>query len=291
VYCNFSGQQYAPRRLTFSQILQEAEILYGRGLRHVLLVAGDDPEYITVDFLEKLVGALKEKFAGVSIEMAPLATEEYLCLAKAGLDGLTIYQETYDQPVYAKMHPAGRKSAFDWRYGCPARGGEAGLREVGIGFLLGLSDWRRETLSLAQHAQELLKKYWRTQFSISFPRIKPIEADFIPPHPVSDRELLQLIVALRLVFPQVDLTLSTREAPALRDQLIGVGITRMSAGSSTLPGGYVEQNKDQGGQFAVADQRSVAEVAQTIAGVGFDPVFKDWESVYYWGVRSPGSPL
>ncbi|MFA4857789.1 MAG: 2-iminoacetate synthase ThiH [Candidatus Margulisiibacteriota bacterium] len=278
-YCNFNQQNSTARkRLTLDEARQEADLLYGFGFRHILLVAGEDRVLITLDYLSALIKKLKEKFSSVSIEVAPQSTQGYQQLAAAGLDGLTIYQETYDRQVYQSMHAKGRKNDFDYRLQTPERGGEANLREIGIGFLLGLADWRLEAISLAQHADFLIKRYWRSQLSISFPRIQKIEANFIPPYFVSDQDFIQLLVALRLVFPHVDLTLSTRESQNFRDQLIGIGITRMSAASSTVPGGYSNPQKF-GGQFKVSDGRSADQVAAAISGTGYDPVFKDWESI------------
>jgi 2-iminoacetate synthase len=277
-YCNFSPKNKDERRrLSIAEALSEAQWLAAQGFRHLLLVAGEDPDFITLEYLSKLIRALKPKFNIVAVEVAPLSAEGYKILAEAGLDGVTIYQETYDRKVYQTMHGATPKGDFSFRLKTPERGAQANLREVGIGFLLGLADWRVEGLCLGLHAAYLQKYYWQTHLAISFPRIKRTQVHFVPPHYVDDKVLVQLIIALRLVFPQIDLTLSTRERAELRDALIGYGITKMSAGSSTRPGGYLLDREGQGGQFEVEDTRKVSEVAQSIMRAGFEPVFKDWQ--------------
>ncbi|MBU0686245.1 MAG: 2-iminoacetate synthase ThiH [Candidatus Margulisbacteria bacterium] len=281
VYCNFNKKnKTARRRLSLKEAQKEAQILFDYGFRHILLVAGEDPDFINREYLAELIKNLKTKFSGVSVEIAPLEAQEYLQLENLGLDGLTIYQETYDHKVYREVHAGGSKSDFWWRLATPERGGQAKLRELGIGFLLGLADWRVEGFYLGMHAAYLMKNFWQSQISISFPRIRNIEASFRPPQRVSDKNLLQLITALRLVFPHVDMTLSTRECPALRDDLIGVGITRMSAGSKTSPGGYANAGQNESKQFSLEDHRSPLEVSQSISSAGFDPVFKDWERLF-----------
>ncbi|MFH2033483.1 MAG: 2-iminoacetate synthase ThiH [Candidatus Margulisiibacteriota bacterium] len=279
-YCNFNATLDTRRnRLNIKEALHEANVLNRQGIKHILLVSGEDPDHISVDYLQELIAKLKEKFASVSIEVQPLKTEEYKTLARAGLDGLTVYQETYNRKVYEQVHRHGQKKDYDWRFYTPDRGGQAGLREISIGFLLGLADWRQEALALAEHADFLIKKYWRSQISISFPRITRISHSYSPPYPVKERDLIQLIIALRLTFPHVDLTLSTRERPELRDKLIGVGITRMSAGSCTVPGGYSETLKASEGQFDIEDTRSIEKVSASIDKAGYEPVFKDWEAI------------
>lgn len=275
-YCNFNAKNPSERRrLSINEAVNEARILFDRGIRHILLVAGEDPSYISVKYLAQAIRDLKAMgFCSVSIEVAPLSIEEYTVLVEAGLDGVTIYQETYDREAYQQFHK-GSKADYDWRFGTPERAGRAGVREIGIGFLLGLADFRQEAKALTQHIEHLIKICWQSQLYISFPRIRRIERGYEAPHPVSDQELIELITGLRITFPHVDLALSTRENPALRDKLIGFGITKMSAGSCTAPGGYSKAQKV--GQFFIEDDRSVAQVAQAVTQAGYEPVFKDWE--------------
>ena len=205
-------------------------------------------------------------------------TLDYLALRRAGVDGLAVYQETYDRAIYARMHPAGPKRDFDWRLAAPERGGDAGFRQLGVGALLGLNDWRIEAYCLARHAAHLMKHCWQSQVSVSFPRLRPAAGGFQPPHPVDERELAQMICAMRLALPDAGLVLSTREPAAFRDQMIGLGVTRISAGSKTSPGGYLDELGDQAeGQFAVCDERSVEDVVAAVRTRGFDPVWKDWD--------------
>jgi len=207
--------------------------------------------------------------------------KEYARLFEAGVEGVALYQETYDRDVYAKYHRQGPKADYDKRLSGPDDIAQAGMREVGLGVLLGLSDWRTETLALAEHVHHLIKSYWRTHVSISFPRLRPAhgvsKSQF--PHLVLDKELVQMILALRLCFADVGLVLSTREPAHLRDHLIRLGITRMSAGSRTNPGGY--QYPQQGpGQFQVDDDRSAKEIADMVRCHGLDPVWKDWDKAF-----------
>lgn len=196
---------------------------------------------------------------------------------RAGITGVAVYQETYDRQTYARVHRAGLKCDYDFRLQTPARAAAAGMREVGIGALLGLADWRAEGLALGIHLAGLRKRFWRTAFTISFPRLRPAAGDFEPLVPVSEKDLAQLIFGLRLFDPDVGIILSTREESRFRDGMIGLGPTRYSAGSCTAPGGY--GNPDlHGEQFAIGDHRSLSEVCLAIRRKGFDPVRKDWDA-------------
>jgi 2-iminoacetate synthase len=232
-----------------------------------------------------------------------MEADEYRSCVRAGAEGLTIYQETYNRTVYDEMHAGGPKKDFNWRLETPERAAVAGFRRVGIGALLGLAPWRSEVIALMAHANYLLKRCWRSQLTISIPRIRPAAGEFQPLAHVGDRDLVQLVCALRLTLPEVGIVLSTRESPKLRDGLIPLGVTMMSAGSHTEPGGYTGQGKKEshltkGGravkrmaplieseaeqatvQFEVADNRTPAEVAARLEKMGYEPVWKDWEAV------------
>lgn len=279
-YCGFNRKSRISRvTLNLEQILKEARFLRRQGFQHILLLSGEAPEKVPVDFLCEVVGRLKQLFHSVSIEIYPLDTGGYRDLAEAGADGLTLYQETYHRPTYRKVHPAGPKRDFDWRLKAVERAAQSGTRRIGLGVLLGLYDWRFEAAQLADHLRYLLKKYWRTQFQLSFPRLNPAETAFKIKYPVSNEELLRMICAFRLLFPQVGFTLSTRERAALRDRIFPFGITQMSAGSKTYPGAYALGLKS-GKQFEIADSRSVKEVARSLTRAGYDPVFKDWDVTF-----------
>ncbi|MFA7347446.1 MAG: 2-iminoacetate synthase ThiH [Desulfurivibrionaceae bacterium] len=279
-YCGFSADNTIDRRvLTFAEAESEAMILHQRGFSHLLLVSGEAPAKVGVDYLEELALRLRDRFAALSIEVQPLATEEYARLFRAGITSVAVYQETYDRDIYKQVHLAGRKADFDYRLETPARAAAAGMREVGIGALLGLADWRAEGLALGLHLAWLRKHYWRTGLTVSFPRMRPAQGEFKPLAPVSERNLSQMIFALRMFDPDVGLYLSTREEARYRDGMIGLGPTRYSAGSCTAPGGYGLENAG-GEQFEVGDNRSLAEVSAAIQKKGFDPVRKDWDAVF-----------
>lgn len=279
VYCGFNaGNRVARRTLTVEEVDKEARTLHDRRLHQLLLVTGECPEIVPPRRLAETAARLKGLFPSIAVEVYPMDEGNYRELVRAGCDGLAIYQETYDPELYRSVHPSGPKRDFAWRLGAPERGGRAGFRHIGIGSLLGLGDWRLEACRLYLHARFLMRHYWRSQVSISFPRLRPASGGFQPPHPVSDRDLVQMICALRLALPDAGLVLSTRESPELRDSMAGIGITRISAGSRTSPGGYLDEQGEAEQQFSVHDGRTVGEVAAAVRARGYDPVWKDWDA-------------
>jgi 2-iminoacetate synthase len=283
-YCGFSARNRITRRcLTLEEAENETEILHQRGFNHILLVSGEASHRVDVDYLEALAFRLRDTFASISIEVQPLSCPEYKRLFAAGITTMAVYQETYDRSLYDRVHLAGKKCDFDYRLDTPTRAGMAGIREIGIGALLGLGDWRIEGLALGHHLAWLRKNFWRTAFTVSFPRLRPAAGQFAPLTNVTERNLSQLIFALRIFDPDVGLLLSTREEARFRDGMLGLGPTRYSAGSCTAPGGYA--NPDQEGeQFSVGDHRTLAEVCETIRAHGLDPVCKDWDPVFQQAV-------
>lgn len=290
VYCGFNVHNKVNRRTSGpGEILSEARLIKNQHLSQLLLVSGECPAEVSVELLEATARGLKGMFPSLSIEVYPMDTPDYARLYQAGIDGLAIYQETYDQDLYSNVHPAGPKRDYQYRLGAPERGAAAGFRQIGLGSLLGLNDWRVESHYLMLHAAYLMKHYWKSQVSVSFPRLRPAAGGYSPEFPVSDRELVQMICAFRLMLPDAGLVLSTREPAELRDNLIGLGITKMSAGSKTAPGGYLdkldnnldknldEQGQPAEGQFNVCDDRTVEEVAESIRQKGYDTVWKDWD--------------
>lgn len=278
LYCGFNIKNDIKRStLTRDEIEHEADSLFENGFRHILLLTGEDMKAVSVDDLSITVKSFKKRFSSISIEVFPMEIEEYSLLNDSGVDGLTIYQETYNRETYAEVHAGGRKKDFNWRLNAPDRGGIAGFSKIGIGSLLGLSDWRIDGYLTALHARYLSKKYWKSQIQISFPRITESAGNFKPPVKVSDRDLTHLICSMRLLLPDSGLSLSTREPSELRNNLIPLGITQMSAGSKTSPGGYTESEKAEE-QFAVSDSRTPSEIETLIKTKGFDPVWKDWDS-------------
>jgi 2-iminoacetate synthase len=280
VYCGFNRHNPV-RRLTLTEEQAEAEarFLHDLGFRHLLLVSGEAPHIVTLEYLTQVVEKLRPWSSSVSVEVYPLATSDYEILSAAGVDGLVVFQETYNEGRYKDFHPEGKKQDYGWRLETPERGGAAGFRRLGIGALLGLENWRVEGFFLALHARYLLKTCWRAQVSISFPRLRPAAGSYDPPYPISDFQLVQLLTALRLFLPDAGLVLSTREPPDLRDNLIPLGITSMSAGSSTEPGGYVHGSQAEP-QFQIADERSPRTVADVIKLKGYEPVWKDWDAAF-----------
>ena len=307
-YCGFSRDNPILRvTLSVEEVLREARSLAAEGFRSILLVAGEHPKFVSNNYLRDCVAALRAGWPGISLEVGPMEAGEYRPLTAAGADGLVVYQETYDRAIYDDLHTAGPKKNFDWRLETPERGYAAGFRRIGIGALYGLADWRYEALSVAAHADYLLRNCWKAQITISLPRLRPCAGEFQPLTHMTDRELAQLICAFRLMFPDVGLVLSTRETAKLRDGLIPLGITLISAGSHTEPGGYTGAGKEKihhtergkivelaagasewaatpenatnaTGQFQIADERSAEEVATLIRRLGNEPVWKDWDA-------------
>lgn len=294
-YCGFSRDNPILRvTLSVDQVAAEARYLKAEGFRHILLVAGEHPHFVSNNYLRDCVAKLRSEWPSIALEVGPLETEEYRPIVAAGAEGLVVYQETYDRKVYAAMHTSGPKMNFDWRLETPERAYAAGFKRLGVGALLGLADWRQEAICLAAHVEYLLKHCWQAQITVSVPRLRPAAGEFEPLVHVTDRELTQLICAFRLTFPQVGIVLSTREPAKLRDGLARLGVTMMSAGSHTEPGGYTGQGKDdihitKGGrrvesegehatvQFEIADGRSPAQVASVLGSMGYEPVWKDWD--------------
>ena len=297
-YCGFSRDNPIVRvTLSPEEVEQETRALAQQGFRNILLVAGEHPKFVSGGYLEECIRRAQQHVSSVSLELGPMTTGEYSRLVKAGADGLVVYQETYNRQVYDQMHTAGPKRDFNSRLATPERAYAAGFRRLGIGALFGLADWREEALALAAHAQYLLRHCWKAHITVSFPRLRPCAGDFDPLTTISDRELVQLICAFRLFLPDAGLVLSTREPAALRDGLIPLGVTMISAGSHTEPGGYTGAGKDTlhntvrgrivpletaassaTGQFTIADERSAAEMAQVIQRLGYEPVWKDWDT-------------
>lgn len=280
-YCGYNAQsKFTRNRLTIEQALADAEIIASEGFRNILIVSGEDPEFISVEYLCELAGKLRRRFSSISIEIYPMSKTQYADLFAAGIDGVTLYQETYNRETYTHYHPDGPKADYDSRLNAHDRTASAGMRRLGLGVLLGLSNWQLETLALAEHAHYLMKRYWKSRISFSFPRLRPAHdvAEQFPYTP-TDKEMVQMILALRLCFADAGLILSTRENANLRNHLIHLGITNISAGSKTNPGGYSScVNATE--QFEIDDKRSPTQIAEMIKRAGFEPVWKDWDAAF-----------
>jgi 2-iminoacetate synthase len=279
-YCGFAAEnEIARRTLSPDEVLAEAQELTSRGFRHLLLVAGEHARIVSKDYLVECARVLAPHVPSLSVEVQVWDVETYRRLVEAGCDGLVVYQETYDRGTYGAVHLKGKKRNYDWRLAAPDRGAQAGMRRLGIGALLGLhDDWRTEALSLAAHARALVLRWWRCEVSVSLPRLRPAAGGYEPADPVGDRDFVQLLCALRLLLPDLGISLSTREPAELRDALLRLGVTHLSAGSHTEPGGYASPS-DAEPQFEISDTRSPAEMAAVLRAAGYDPVWKDWERV------------
>lgn len=277
-YCGFSaGNDIARRTLSVDEVRAEAAELHRRGFRHLLLVSSEHARIVSKDYVVACAEAVAPLFPQVSVETQVWDVDTYERLAAAGCDGAVVYQEAYDPDTYAAVHLKGKKRNYAWRLAAPDRAAEAGMRRLGIGALLGLDpDWRSEALTLAAHAQALIHRWWRCEVSIALPRLRPAAGGYEPAEPVSDAEFVQLLCALRIVLPDVGISLSTREPAGLRDALVPLGVTTMSAGSHTEPGGYATDSEAEP-QFEISDTRSPAEVAAALRAAGYDPVWKDWQ--------------
>ena len=283
-YCGFSRHNSIPRiTIPVEQAQREGALIAGQGFRSLLLVAGEHPKYVSNGYVAECIQRLLTHFPSIALELGPLETADYVPLVAAGSEGLIVYQETYHKPTYAELHTAGPKKHFEWRMDTVERGYAAGFRRLGISALYGLHDWRFEALAVAAHALHLRKHCWKAQVTISVPRMRPAAGGFQPKNPMTDRQLALLVCAYRLLLPQVGLVLSTRENPRLRDGLMPLGITSMSAGSSTEPGGYssFDENwtpgEQKGEQFHIADERPPEAVAEMIRRHGYEPVWKDFD--------------
>jgi 2-iminoacetate synthase len=299
-YCGFSRDNPILRvTLDVDEVVAEARHLARHGFRQILLVAGEHPKFVSGDYLTECVRALRPDFSSISIEVGPMETEDYVPIVRAGAEGLVVYQETYNRGVYTEMHTSGPKRDFNFRVDCAERAYAAGFRRLGIGALIGLSRWQDEAVALAAHLDHLFKHCWQAQITVSLPRLRPAAGEFRPLFSMTDRELTQLVCALRITFPQLGIVLSTRERAAVRDSLALIGVTMMSAGSHTEPGGYTRQGREHlhrtvrgrivapdyqdgedqlaTGQFEISDERSPAEIAALLRCRGLEPVWKDWD--------------
>jgi 2-iminoacetate synthase len=276
-YCGFSmGLDIKRKTLRIDEVIRETQTLAGRGFRNVLLVSSEHPKFVGPAYIAQCVAEVKQRAHYVALEIAAADTLDYERYVAAGCDGVVLYQETYDAEIFARHHLGGPKKKYAWRLDAPQRAARAGVRHLGIGTLFGLADWRFEGLAIVEHARHLGRYCWRSQVNVSFPRINPAAGGFTPEYPLGDAQLVQLICALRVALPTAGIVLSTREPAALRDRLVPLGVTHMSAGSSTQPGGYNEPG-EAGEQFHLEDVRPPEIVAGRLIELGYDPIFKDWE--------------
>jgi len=302
-YCGFSRDAGIFRTtLTVEQVMREARHLHGLGFRNILLVAGEHPKFVSEGYLQECLDALKPLVPTLALEVGPMEDGQYADIVSHGAEGLVVYQETYHRETYQKLHTAGPKKNFNWRLDCPERAYAGGFRRIGIGALFGLADWKYEALALCAHLEYLYRHGWKAQYTVAFPRMRPYAGNYqYLPDPelyLTDRDLVRMIAVFRILFPQVGIVVSTREPAPLRDAIATLGVTHMSAGARTEPGGYTGAGSDnlhltvkgrrveipqKSGcetateQFQIHDTRSPAEVAVMLRSQNLDPVWKDWD--------------
>jgi 2-iminoacetate synthase len=308
-YCGFSRDAGILRTtLTVDQVAREARHLHALGFRNLLLVAGEHPKFVSEGYLQDCLDSLKPFIPTLAIEVGPMEDDQYAEIVAHGAEGLVVYQETYSRPVYQTLHTAGPKKNFDWRLDCPERAYAGGFRRIGIGALFGLADWKHEALALCAHLEHLYKHCWKAQLTVAFPRMRPYAGNYeYTPDPalfLPDKAFVRLIAVFRILFPQVGIVVSTREPASLRDAISTLGVTHMSAGARTEPGGYtgagaddlhltvkgrrVELEQKSGcekatEQFKIHDTRSAAEIAAMLRAKNLDPVWKDWDEALLAG--------
>ncbi|MBL4862029.1 MAG: 2-iminoacetate synthase ThiH, partial [Crocinitomicaceae bacterium] len=276
-YCGFSLDNKIRRKtLSKTEIDKEVGALKEMNFKHILLVTGEANRTVGVPYLKEAIRQTRPHFDNVSMEVQPLDENEYKELLPLGLHAVLVYQETYHKEDYKKHHPKGKKSNFYYRLDTPDRLGRAGVHKIGLGALIGLEDWRIDSFFVALHLNYLEKTYWKTKYTISFPRLRPHSGGLEPKVAMSDRELVQLIGAYRIFNREVELSLSTRESETFRDNVLKLGVTSMSAGSKTNPGGYVVE-KESLEQFEISDERSPKEIAALLHRQGYEAVWKDWD--------------
>ena len=283
-YCGFSlGNKIRRKTLTMEELDREVAAIKNMGFDHLLLVTGEAQGTVGLKYFKEVIARVKPHFSHITLEVQPLEEKEYRELMKLGLDAVLVYQETYHRSAYESYHLRGSKQDFDYRLDTADRLGRAGIDKIGVGALIGLEDWRTDAAFVGAHLDYLEKTYWRTRYSISFPRLRPCEGEFQPVSIISDKQLVQLICAYRLLKPEAELSLSTRESEAFRDNILPLGITTVSAYSSTHPGGYADDNilgNEDLEQFSIDDARRPEVVAEVIKAKGLEPVWKDWSPAF-----------
>lgn len=281
VYCGFNhDNKFERTTLTLDEVRRECEAIKALGpFENLLVVSGEYPSLCGVDYLEQVLRTARPLFSNLTIEVQPLKTSQYRQLVNAGLNGVVCFQETYHREAYKRYHPRGMKSHYAWRLNGFDRMGKAGVHKIGLGVLIGLEDWRTDLTMLARHLRYLQKRYWRTRYAVNFPRMRPSESGYQPNVVMTDRELAQLTFAFRIFDHDIDISWSTRESPTLRDNMAPLGVTSMSAGSRTEPGGYIVSPQALE-QFEVSDSREPSEVVAALRAHGLDPVWKDWDAIF-----------
>ncbi|MEA9393343.1 2-iminoacetate synthase ThiH [Acerihabitans sp. TG2] len=277
-YCGFSmGNPIKRNTLNEQEIIKECEAIKTMGFDNLLLVTGEHKAKVGMDYFRRHIPLIRQYFSSLMMEVQPLSQADYAELKTLGVDGVMVYQETYHQPTYQRHHLRGQKMDFSWRLETPDRLARAGIDKIGLGALIGLSDnWRTDCYMVAEHLQYLQHTYWQSRYSLSFPRLRPCAGGITPASLMNESQLLQVMCAFRLLAPEVELSLSTRESPYFRDHAVPIMVNSVSAGSKTQPGGYA-RSRPELEQFEPHDHRSPQEVAQVLIQAGLQPVWKDWD--------------
>jgi 2-iminoacetate synthase len=277
-YCSFARQHRITRNhLSFEKIRQEAEAIAATGMRHILVLTGESRSIASPEYVREAISIIRDSFSSVSIEVYPMSQEEYSALVEYGADGLTIYQEVYNEAKYHELHRGGPKDNYQFRLDAPDRAASAGMRSVTVGALMGLFEPRSEAFFAGLHAQYMQKTRPSVETSVAFPRLRPMVRDFEPYCKVSDRLYVQMLLAARLFLPRCGITVSTRESKQFRNAIAPLGVTKMSAGVSTSVGGHALKGISTA-QFDIADVRSLDEMKTDLAALGFQPVLQDWNT-------------
>jgi len=280
-YCGFHSKNRIQRvRLTPEEMQQEMKMVADTGIENILLLTGESYQATPLPYLKEAVSIAQGCFTSISLEVHPMEAEDYRELFLNGVDGITVYQETYDRLRYREVHLSGQKADYDYRFGTPERAAAAGIRQISMGILLGLSDPAEDLLELYSHLRDMEKNYPGVEYSLSFPRLRKIKGREFAVCDVDDITFIKIICLTRTLFPRVGINLSTRENPALRDHALELGVTKMSAGSNTAVGGYaIKAPEEQEPQFDIEDTRSVSRIVQLLKEKDFDPVFTDWRPI------------
>lgn len=279
IYCGFNHNNPIERKtLTDDELIEEIKAIKAMNMDNVLLLTGEHPSNVGVDYIENAVKLCRPYFSTINLEVFPMKEDEYARLIKAGINSVYVYQETYHEKMYKHYHPKGMKSNYQYRLETPERLARAGIHRVGFGALIGLEDWRVEMVFMAMHLRYMTKNYWRTKYAVAFPRIRPAEGGFEPNFIMSDKEYAQTIWAYRLFDNDIDISMTTRESKEFRSNFVSLGITSMSAGSKTEPGGYSKPNNELE-QFHINDNRTEKEIEDMVKQQGYEVIYKDWDRI------------
>ncbi len=279
IYCGFNCHNKIRRaQLNEAEIEEEMRAIAKTGLQEILILTGESRKKSTVEYIGKACQIARKYFKVIGLEVYPMNSDEYRYLHECGADYVTVFQETYDSDKYETLHLAGHKRIFPYRINAQERALKGGMRGVGFGALLGLSDFRKDAYATGIHAWLLQRKYPHAEIAFSCPRLRPIiNNDKINPMDVHEAQLLQVVTAYRLLLPFAGITVSTRECARVRDNLACIAATKISAGVSTGVGSHAAEMEDQGDeQFEISDSRTVEEVYRDLENLGQQPVMNDY---------------